>query len=302
MKIVIAGGTGFVGTALTNHFLTNKHEVYILTRNTNKPAHDPKLHYVEWLTEGSSPESELEGADVFINLAGVSLNSGRWTEERKKAIFESRVSSTKEMIRIMSSLKKKPAVYVNASAVGYYGISNTETFVESSPAASDDHDFLAHTVKVWEQEAKRAEELHIRTVRTRFGIILGKDEGALPKMVLPYRLFVGGTVGSGEQWVSWVHIEDVVSIIAFVIEHEDVNGPVNVTAPHPVQMKEFGQTIGRVLGRPHWLPVPSAGLKVMLGEMSTLILDGQKVIPQKLGEHHYKFTYNELEGALKNLL
>ncbi|WP_110114295.1 TIGR01777 family oxidoreductase [Bacillus sp. CGMCC 1.16541] len=302
MKIVIAGGTGFVGSALTNYFLANKHDVYILTRNTNKPAHDPKLHYVEWLTNGSAPEHELEGADVFINLAGVSLNSGRWTDERKKAIIESRVSSTKEIVRIMSVLHTKPAVYVNASAVGYYGTSTTETFVEHSPSISDENDFLAHTVKVWEKEAAQAEQLNIRTVLTRFGIILGEKEGALPKMLLPYQLFVGGTVGTGEQWVSWVHIDDVVRSIAFVIEHEHVRGPVNITAPHPVRMKEFGQTIARVLSRPHWLPVPSFGLKLLLGEMSTLILDGQHVIPQKLGEHHYKFTYNKLERALQDLL
>ncbi|MBZ5482174.1 TIGR01777 family protein [Priestia megaterium] len=300
MKIVIAGGTGFVGKALTKHFLTQKHYVYILTRNADKAARDPKLKYVEWMQENSQPEEHVEGADVFINLAGVSLNSGRWKDERKKAIVESRLSSTQEILRIMAALPEKPSLYVNASAVGYYGTSTTETFTEASPSMGTD--FLAETVKKWENEALKAMELNIRTVLTRFGVILGKDGGALPSTALPYKLFAGGTVGSGEQWMSWVHLQDVVKIIDYCIHTEQIEGPVNVTAPNPVQMKEFGKTIGKVLNRPHWMPVPSFGLQLLMGEMSMIILKGQRVLPEKLIQQNYIFTYTVLEDALRDLL
>ncbi len=300
MKIVIAGGTGFVGKALTKHFLTQKHYVYILTRNADKAARDPKLKYVEWMQESSQPEEHVEGADVFINLAGVSLNSGRWTDEGKKAIVESRLSSTQEILRIMAALPEKPSLYVNASAVGYYGTSTTETFTEASPSIGTD--FLAETVKKWENEALKAMELNIRTVLTRFGVILGKDGGALPSTALPYKLFAGGTVGSGEQWMSWVHLQDVVKIIDYCIHTKQIEGPVNVTAPNPVQMKEFGKTIGKVLNRPHWMPVPSFGLQLLMGEMSMIILKGQRVLPEKLIQQNYIFTYTVLEDALRDLL
>ncbi|MEH7490405.1 TIGR01777 family oxidoreductase, partial [Priestia megaterium] len=274
--------------------------VYILTRNADKAARDPKLKYVEWMQENSQPEEHVEGADVFINLAGVSLNSGRWTDERKKAIVESRLSSTQEILRIMAALPEKPSLYVNASAVGYYGTSTTETFTEASPSMGTD--FLAETVKKWENEALKAMELNIRTVLTRFGVILGKDGGALPSTALPYKLFAGGTVGSGEQWMSWVHLQDVVKIIDYCIHTEQIEGPVNVTAPNPVQMKEFGKTIGKVLNRPHWMPVPSFGLQLLMGEMSMIILKGQRVLPEKLIQQNYIFTYTVLEDALRDLL
>ncbi|TYR79228.1 TIGR01777 family protein [Priestia megaterium] len=300
MKIVIAGGTGFVGKELTAHFLKQKHDVYILTRDATQPSTDPHLHYIEWLKNNSQPEKDVEGVDAFINLAGVSLSSGRWTTERKRAIINSRITSTKEIIRIMSKLQRKPSVYVNASAVGYYGTSTMDTFTETSPSISDD--FLAETVKKWEEEASRARMLGIRTVFTRFGVILGQNGGALSKMVLPYQLFIGGNIGSGEQWLSWVHLQDVVRMIDFCIHQPSIDGPVNVTAPAPVRMKEFGKTIAAVLNRPHWLPVPSFGLKLLLGEMSMIILSGQRVIPEKFIQHNYKFTYTKVEDALQNLL
>ncbi|NER41967.1 TIGR01777 family protein [Bacillus megaterium NBRC 15308 = ATCC 14581] len=300
MKIVIAGGTGFVGKALTKHFLTQKHYVYILTRNADKAARDPKLKYVEWMQESSQPEEHVEGADVFINLAGVSLNSGRWTDEGRKGIVERRLSATQEILRIMAALPEKPSLYVNASAVGYYGTSTTETFTEASPSIGTD--FLAETVKKWENEALKAMELNIRTVLTRFGVILGKDGGALPSTALPYKLFAGGTVGSGEQWMSWVHLQDVVKIIDYCIHTKQIEGPVNVTAPNPVQMKEFGKKIGKVLNRPHWMPVPSFGLQLLMGEMSMIILKGQRVLPEKLIQQNYIFTYTVLEDALRDLL
>jgi uncharacterized protein (TIGR01777 family) len=299
MKIAITGGTGFVGQALTKAFLKENHEVFILSR-MDKHSDEKGLHYVQWLTPGSKPEESLAQIDVFINLAGESLNSGRWTAERKRRIIDSRMEATKEVIRILTHLDNKPSVLINASAVGFYGISREKEFTEADQEQGED--FLAKTVLTWEQEALAAEKLDIRTVLARFGIILDLNEGALPKMVLPYKLMVGGTVGSGEQWLSWIHIEDVVGLIQHAINEPSIKGPLNTVTPHPVKMKEFGQTISNVLNKPHWLPAPSFALKALLGEMSILVLEGQKVLPKKAQDSGYQFAYNNLEAALTDIL
>ncbi|RDU35938.1 TIGR01777 family protein [Neobacillus piezotolerans] len=297
MKIAIAGGSGFLGGALTESLLAKGHEVFILTRK-KKETGRAGVTYVQWLSDGSRPEHELAGIDVFVNLAGESLNSGRWTPERKERLLTSRLAAANEAVRIMSSLKQKPKVHIGASAVGFYGTSESKTFVEGSAPGKD---FLADLVKRWEDASLNAADLGIRTVLCRLGIILDDKEGALPRIALPYKLFGGGTVGSGRQWVSWIHHDDAVSGILFAIENERVSGPVNFTAPEPVPMKEFGKTIGKVLGRPHWLPVPGLALKLLLGEMSTLVLEGQKVFPKKLLDAGYSFRFPELGPALKNL-
>ena len=299
MRIAIAGGTGFVGNALVKKLLEKKHEIFILTRNISDKQHSKNLNYVQWLNDDDSPEDVLESIDVFINLAGESINSGRWTEDRKKRILNSRITATKEVLRIISRLEEKPYTLINASAVGYYGTSQVETFTESSRKSGTD--FLAETVRRWEEEAAKAEEFEVRTVFCRFGIILEKNDGALPRMALPYKLFAGGTVGTGSQWVSWIHLDDAVSGILFCIEHEQLQGPVNFTSPYPVTMKEFGQILGEVLNRPHWMPAPGFALKIALGEMSTLVLEGQKVLPEKLQSFGYEFLYPELKAALSDI-
>lgn len=300
MKIAIAGGTGLVGQALTDHLIDKGHSIYILTRNTSNKKEKANVTYVEWLKESSSPETSLDGIDAFVNLAGESINSGRWTEEQKKKIIESRISSTKEINRIIGSLLNKPEVLVNASAIGYYGTSQTQTFTEKDTAPGSD--FLASTVYAWEKEAEHAKVEGVRTVFTRFGIVLDKDEGALPRMMLPYKMFVGGKIGSGEQWMSWVHIKDVVGAITFGLENKELEGPVNVVAPQPKQMKDFGKTLGKVMGRPHWFPTPGFALKVALGEMSVLVLEGQKVLPAKLEDNGYIFLFSHLDDALSDIL
>ncbi|WP_203363853.1 TIGR01777 family oxidoreductase [Bacillus sp. REN10] len=299
MKVAIAGGTGFVGKALTIELLKNGYEVYVLTRNTNGKTNTDQKKYVKWMTADAAPEQELQNVEIFINLAGESLNSGRWTEERKQRILESRISSTKEVLRIMGELPNKPEVLINASAIGYYPISNIETFTEASSAAGNG--FLAHTVKLWEEVAQQAETLGIRTVLTRFGVILGKEDGALPRMALPYQLFVGGTVGSGKQWMSWIHLTDVARAIVFAIENKEIHGPVNVTAPSPETMERLGKALAKTLHRPHWLFVPSIALKVILGEMSTLVLDGQRVLPEKLLSHQFTFQFPDIHSALQDI-
>ncbi|WP_264740393.1 TIGR01777 family oxidoreductase [Cytobacillus firmus] len=299
MRIAIAGGTGFVGNALVKKLLEKKNEVFILTRNKTNKQQSKNLTYVQWLNDDDSPEDELEGMDVFINLAGESINSGRWTEERKKRILNSRITATKEVLRIISRLEEKPYTLINASAVGYYGTSQNETFTEATRKIGTD--FLAETVIRWEAEASKAEEFEVRTVFCRFGIILEKNDGALPRMALPYKFYAGGTVGTGSQWVSWIHLKDAVNGILFCIDQEQLQGPVNFTSPYPVTMKEFGKILGEVLNRPHWMPAPGFALKIALGEKSTLVLEGQKVLPEKLLAFGYEFLYPDLKAALGDI-
>ncbi|RHW33351.1 TIGR01777 family protein [Neobacillus notoginsengisoli] len=297
MRIAIAGGSGFLGNALTDFFLEAGHDVFILTRRKKKSVRNG-VTYIQWLEDGSEPERELEGIDAFINLAGESLNSGRWTEERKERLLMSRLVAAEEAVRIMKSMSVKPAVHIAASAVGFYGTSNEKTFTEENEHGSD---FLASLVRMWEEVSAKTEAMGIRTVFCRFGIILDQTEGALPRMALPYKLFAGGTVGSGRQWVSWIHKEDAVGGVAFAIENSGLNGPINFTAPNPAKMNEFGLAIGKALGRPHWLPVPGVALKLLLGEMSVLVLKGQRVVPAKLLQAGYRFRHPELSAALENI-
>ncbi len=300
MKIAIAGGTGFVGKALADHLLKNNHEVIILSRKLIHTNETDDIRYVQWLSGNSSPIQELQDTDIFINLAGESINSGRWTEKRKAKIVNSRLESVHELLDIINKLDTKPKALINASAIGIYGTSFETIYTEK-----DNHgfgnDFLSKTVKQWEKEADKASQFGIRTVFCRFGIILDKQEGALPKIAFPYKSFIGGPIGNGRQWMSWIHIEDVVKGISYIIENEQIQGPINFTSPNPVTMTEFGKTLASALHRPHWFPVPSYALRLLLGEMSTLVIDGQKVLPNKLLENGYQFTYSNLNLALENI-
>lgn len=298
MKIVIAGGSGFIGQKLTETLKAGGHEILILTREAKRA--EGKVQYVKWLEEGTSPESEINGADAFINLAGVSINDGRWTANHQKQIYDSRMNATDELIRIIKTLPEKPTVLINGSAIGIYPASVDTVYTEDSLEMAND--FLARTVHDWEKKAASLETHGIRTVFMRFGVVLGHDGGALPLMVLPYRLFVGGTVGSGEQWVSWVHVMDVARAIAFTVDHDRIRGPVNVTSPFPRRMKDFGQVIGSVLHRPHWFPVPSLAMKLVLGKKSALVLEGQNVVPQVLMKEGFDFSFPSLESTLEDLL
>ncbi|MCW4645230.1 TIGR01777 family oxidoreductase [Bacillus safensis] len=293
MNIAITGGTGFIGQHVTKVLAAEGHHLYILTRNP-KESEQNHLHYVQWLTEGAAPEHELPAIDVWINLAGKSIFT-RWTDKAKEGILSSRLKSTQEVRRIIEAQESKPSVLIQASAVGIYGTSQTGDFTEESPPA--DTDFLSHTSKLWEAEGQKIEALGIRTVYTRFGVVLG-EKGTLPLMTLPYKLFAGGTIGSGSQWVSWVHVEDVAHLIAYAIHHDDLSGPLNATSPNPVQMKQLGQTIASALHRPHWLKVPSFVIKTALGEMSLLVLEGQRALPKKALLSSYDFLHPELKEAI----
>ncbi|MFN7252850.1 MAG: TIGR01777 family oxidoreductase [Anaerobacillus sp.] len=298
MNIVICGGTGLIGSSLVDSLVKDKHHIYILTRNPQNKKKIDNITYIKWLGSDDTPEQHLENIDVIINLAGETINS-RWTTDQKQRILNSRITATRNCISLIERLKKKPAVFLNASAVGFYGTSLSSIFTEEQDEAGTD--FLATVVEEWEQEAKKVELLGVRTVFLRFGVILAKDGGALSKMILPYKLFAGGTIGSGQQWLSWIHIEDAVNLIKFAIENGEISGPLNITAPHPMRMKEFGKTLGAIIHKPHWLPTPSFALKLLLGEMSVLVLEGQNVVPKKAIDHGFQFKYPNLNEALKSL-
>ncbi|VEF46868.1 NAD dependent epimerase/dehydratase family protein [Bacillus freudenreichii] len=298
MHVVIAGGSGFVGQVLQKKLLSEGNRVTILTRNPEKIRQTDRLRAVGWLKENSRPENETGNVNAIVNLAGESINGLRWTKQKKERILQSRMEATGEIIRLIDKLETKPQVLINASAVGYYGMSDTETFTEKSPGSAND--FLADTVQKWERKASEASRYGVRTVFARFGIILGR-EGALPLMALPYKLGIGGTIGTGRQWVSWIHVEDAANMIKFAIDTPSIEGPLNVAAPTPVRMKEFGKVLGNALGKPHWLPVPEAALKVILGEMSSMLIRGQRVIPEEAVANHYEYLFPELERALKDV-
>lgn len=297
MKIAIAGGSGFIGKAMCSAFIAQQYEVYILTRQPEQLHKEAGATYVRWLHEGDHPENELEGVDAIINLAGLSLSSGRWTAARKARILESRSTTTQEIIRIINAMKQKPAVLLNASAVGYYGISRDHQFTEQDIVPPSD--FLATVVNSWEQEALKS---GIRTVLMRLGVVLGAGEGAFAKMLLPYKLYVGGRLGSGDQPLPWIHIDDVVQAAQYCMETPEIEGAVNFVAPQLVTMEQFGRVVAKQLNRPHYFPVPSMLLRLMLGEMSMLLLEGQQVVPQKLQDHRYTFRYPELTDAIKSII
>ena len=296
MKIVIAGGTGLVGKRLQTLLKQKQAEIIILTSSGDNKVEDG-VRYVKWM-DGTIPDG-LEEATAFINLAGVSLNAGRWTHKQKEKILSSRINSTNEIIRIMQSLKNKPSVFINASAVGIYKPSDKDVYTEEHEVNVTD--FLSNVVSKWEHASAQANNLDIRTCYMRFGVILEKKAGALPLMLLPYQLFVGGTIGSGNQWVSWIHAEDAARAILYAIDQELLSGPINTVSPNPLRMRDFGKCIAEVYNRPHFFPVPSALLKLVLGEKSMLILEGQYVVPEKLHEFGFTFQFPTLQDALRDL-
>jgi uncharacterized protein len=302
MKIVIAGATGFVGTPLSALLIQEGHELTILTRKIQKTASRSKrVRHIEWNPEDeSSVVREVDGTDAIINLAGESVVKKRWTKHQKKIIVTSRCNATQILVRSIRDAKSKPKVLLNASAVGFYGPRSGISLDES---ATPGKGFLANTCKAWEAHAVRAKDFGVRVVRLRIGAVFGKSGGALEKIVPPFRMFVGGALGSGNQWVSWIHLQDVVHIIHFCLTHESISGVVNVTAPQPVTNKVFSLVLAQVLKRPCLVPVPSIALKLLVGEMADeLLVVGQRAIPKKMTEAGYVFQYPEIRGALQHIL
>lgn len=288
------GGSGFIGGHLARELAADGNEVVIVTRK-QQPRRDG-FRYVTW-QELEVNSEVLEGFDVFVNLAGESINQ-RWTKKAKARILNSRLKATGAVASLVERLTQKPEVVVNGSGMSIYGYSDSDTFDESSPHRLSD--LLARTVDEWERKAETIR--NVRLVKLRIGLVLGDDGGAFPLMTLPYKMLVGGKVGSGKQWHSWIHITDMIGIIRYCITHKEVEGPVNCTAPYPVTNDEFGRQIGRTLRRPHWFPVPAFLLKLALGEMSEVLLEGQRVLPMKMLDYGYAFQYSTLEQAFHNLL
>lgn len=296
MKIAICGGSGLIGSALVDFSKKNNHDIIIVSRKApDRAAADPATTYVTWDELKHNPEP-LEGLDALVNLAGENLNQ-RWTSTAKKRILQSRLDTVASVASIIAALKHKPKVVIQASAMGIYGTSDTATFVENSPTRTDT--FLAEVSSKWEQAADAIQDT--RLVKLRITVVLSNKGGAYPLLRLPYKLGVGGKMGDGQQWTSWVHIADMVGIINHCIHDTSISGPVNAVAPHPVRNEDFGQTIAKVYHRPHWLKVPGFAVSAAMGEASELVLEGQKVLPAKLLEHGYTFQFPTLEKALEAL-
>jgi uncharacterized protein (TIGR01777 family) len=297
MKLVIAGASGFIGSALCSRLLDKGHVLTLLTRVTPRDASTATKRWLQW-TPGTPGawEAGVDGADGVINLAGEPIAAKRWTGRQKQKILTSRIETTNSLVEAIRKAKQKPGFLINASAVGYYGPRGDETVTEEAGAGKD---FLSSVCREWEEEAKKAESLGLRVIRVRTGIVLGRGGGALAKMVPPFKFFVGGPLGSGTQWMSWIHLEDEVGLMLYLIEHSQATGPFNATAPNPVRMKEFCQVLGQVMGRPSWAPVPAFILRLALGELAEMLLTGQRVIPAAAQRLGYQFRYANLDAALK---
>jgi uncharacterized protein len=297
-KIVISGGTGFIGKALTKELIRGEYEVVVLSRGVSNHNSDSGVRFIPWDAKSSGDwERELEDAHTVINLAGENIGAGLWTKSRKGRILSSRIDAGKALVAAIGRCTNKPRSFIQASAIGIYGISETVEKDEDSPMGND---FLARTGKQWEESTEALESMGIQRAIIRTGIVLDLKEGAFPKVVIPFRFFVGGKLGTGKQWFSWIHLKDEVNAITHIIKN-DLRGIYNLTAPEPERNEEVARIISNVMQKPNWIPVPSIALQLLLGEMSTLVLDGQRVLPKRLIESGYKFGYERLEEAVRDL-
>jgi len=294
MKILISGGSGLIGTATSAALQGDGHSVIRLVR----PGKGANAGDVQWDPMRATVDvAGLEGLDVVIHLSGAGIADGRWTEARKQILRSSRIDTTRVLVDSLSRLKQKPRVLIVASAIGYYGNRGDEILTESSAIGTD---FLALLCRDWEAEASRAAAMGIRTVMLRFGVVLSGKGGALPKMLAPFKLGVGGRLGSGQQWMSWIAIEDVLGIIRHAIAHEQVSGPVNLVAPNPVRNEEFTRLLAGMLHRPAIFPAPAFVLRLAMGEMAdAVLLSSDRVKPEKMLAAGYKFRFEILEPALR---
>jgi hypothetical protein len=301
MRVVITGGTGLIGSAVARELGGAGHEIVILTRDTARTGPlPPGTRAVQWdgrTGDGWAPL--LDGGTAILNLAGESIAGGRWTEAKKRRIRDSRVESGRAVMAAIRQAAEKPRALLQGSAVGIYGPCGDEVVTESHPPGSD---FLASVCVEWEAATAEAEPLGVRRVVLRTGIVLSGQGGALPRMALPFRLMAGGPLGSGRQWVPWIHIADEVGAIRFLLEREDARGPFNLTAPRPLTSRGFSRALGRALRRPSLAPAPGLALRLVLGEMADMLLHGQRAVPHRLLELGYVFRYPEAEAALRNLL
>ncbi len=303
MRVIITGATGFIGKALCQELTEAEYEVVALSRNreTGTKILGEKVKVIQWDGKTAKGWGNLaNGAYAVINLAGENISSGRWTDKRKKIILESRLNSGKAVVEAVKLCQVKPKVVIQASAIGYYGSHGEEIIDEDFPPGNG---FLPEVAQQWELSTKAVELVGVRQIIIRTGIVLGKDGGAFPRLILPFRLFVGGRVGSGEQWFSWIYLKDEVKAIRFLMEKENIDGVFNLTAPGALKEKDFAKILGKVMRRPSWFPVPGFLLRLLFGEMAEgALLTGQRVFPKRLLAAGFKFQYAEAETALQEIL
>lgn len=313
MRIIITGGTGLIGRALSANLVADGHEVIVLTRSTER-ARSPEraaqlpagVRVEPWDARTAASWGHLaDGAAAIVNLAGASVAGegffpSRWTEEQRRLIRDSRLNSSRAVVEAVAQAGQKPRVVIQASGVGYYGYHRDEILTEE---AGPGDDWAARfTAEEWEPSTAAVEGMGVRRVVVRTGVVLDTEEGALPRLLLPFRLFVGGPMGSGKQWTSWIHLQDEAQALSFLIDTEEAQGPFNLTAPHPVRNLELARLIGRTMGRPALIPVPGFALRLAFGEVAEVVLKGQRAVPQRLLDLGFEFRYPKAEPALQDLL
>ncbi len=301
MKILVTGSSGMVGTALVSALARGGHTVCRLVRPQSAGGEGAKEGFVvAWNPATGELGGAGVGADAVVNLAGASIADGRWTVQRKALLRSSRIDTTRALVGALTKMNARPSVLVSASAIGYYGDRGNEALTEDSKPGGN---FLAGLAQEWEAEALKAEGLGIRVVLPRFGIVLAREGGALPKMMLPFKIGVGGKLGSGRQWMSWVTLEDVVGILRFAIENAPVRGAINIVSPQPLQNVEFTKVLAKAMRRPALFPAPTFALRLALGEMAdALLLSSQRVLPRAIEKLGHRFLHSDLPTALKSLV
>ncbi len=305
MRVIITGGTGLIGRALAASLAADGHEVIVLSRAPERAASLPagvraeRWDGVSAAGWGGLADGDVPGGVAIVNLAGENLGEGRWTAERKARFLTSRLNAGQAVVEAIRAAGTKPAVLIQSSAVGYYGPHGDEPVTERTSAGAD---YLGRLAVQWEASTQEAEALGVRRPVIRTGVVLSARSGALPRLMLPFRFFAGGPLGSGRQWIPWIHLDDEVRAIRFLIERPEASGPFNLCAPNPVTNREMAQTLGRVLGRPAFFPVPALALRLMLGKMATVVLDGQRELPQRLLDLGFTFRFPNLQPALKDLV
>ncbi len=298
MKIFITGGLGFIGRYLSDFFLSRGHQVTAVgTRPTQNLINNENFHYIAAdTTRKGAWQDALQDTDAIINLAGRQIFK-RWTKTYKQLIYDSRILTTRNLVESLPATKQ--IILCSASGIGYYGDRGDCILTENEPAGRD---FLAGVSRDWEAEALRAKEKGVRVVTTRFGVVLGEHGGAMEKMVPAFRFFMGGPMGSGRQWFPWIHIEDLVLAVNFILEPEDIKGPVNLCAPNPIRNRDFANTMGHVLRRPAIMPAPSFMIRLVMGEFGDLMLFSQRAMPEKLLSCGFTFNHPEVEGAIRDIV
>ncbi len=301
MRVLITGGTGFIGGELVRTLAGLGHSVVVLSRmSVPPPGWKSNVQLFHWPgPPAEMPDSAFDKVDAVVNLAGESIGAGRWTNARKDRIFESRILTTRLLVARIAAMPTKPKLLISGSAIDYYGSPGDVPLNEASPPGNS---FLAVVCSHWEDEAKAVIKHGVRLAILRTGLVWGPGGGVLPRLTLPFKLFVGGPLGSGNQVISWIHRDDLIGIIRFILENDHVSGPINATAPNPVTNRELSRVLGRLLHRPSFFRTPAFVLRLALGEMSELVLKGQRVLPKRALEYKYTFQFPELEGALHNVL